>query len=74
MQTNYYTFTDLSQWVKTDQGGPYADLDPPTAAKATLDVLSRNRDDINGKLVNIKVEGWENATGLHKYDGLELEW
>jgi hypothetical protein len=62
------------KWLRTDQGGPYADLDAETGAKAVLDLLSRDRDALNGKFLNILVPGWENATGLHKYDGKELEW
>ncbi|KAL4928015.1 uncharacterized protein BDV17DRAFT_292035 [Aspergillus undulatus] len=70
-----FTFVAVSPgWIKTDQGGPYADLDAETAAKATLDLLKSEREQVNGKFMNIHVPGWENATGLHKYDGHELPW
>jgi len=39
-----------------------------------LEVLDKNRSELNGKFVNIKVAGWENAMGLHRYDGVELPW
>ncbi|OQE83272.1 hypothetical protein PENNAL_c0033G06680 [Penicillium nalgiovense] len=55
------------------QGGPYADLEAETGAKAVLD-LSRDREALNGKFLNIHVPGWEETQGLHKYDELEIEW
>ena len=64
----------MQQWVKTDQGGPWADLTGEESAKATLDVLSKNREEINGKLMNIHVAGWENTGKLHSYDGAEIAW
>ncbi|KAL4965797.1 uncharacterized protein BDV14DRAFT_199571 [Aspergillus stella-maris] len=70
-----FTFIAVSPgWLKTDQGGPWADLDADIGAKATLDLLKRPRDDVNGKFMNIHVPGWEQATGLHKYDGKEIPW
>ena len=62
------------QWLRTDQGGPYADLDAETGAEAVLALLSRDREALNGKFLNIHVPGWEETKGLHKYDGLEIEW
>ncbi|KAL4793056.1 hypothetical protein BDV19DRAFT_367263 [Aspergillus venezuelensis] len=70
-----FTFIAVSPgWLKTDQGGPWADLDADTGAKATLDLLKRPREEVNGKFMNILVSGWEQATGLHKYDGKEIPW
>ncbi|KAL4938895.1 hypothetical protein BDV06DRAFT_200000 [Aspergillus oleicola] len=70
-----FTFIAVSPgWLKTDQGGPWADLDADTGAKATLDLLKRPRDEVNGKFMNIHVPGWEQTTGLHKYDGQEIPW
>lgn len=64
----------VEKWLRTDQGGPNADLDAETGAKAVLDLLSRDRASLNGKFLNIHVSGWEKATGLHQYDGAELPW
>ncbi|KAJ5271118.1 hypothetical protein N7497_008108 [Penicillium chrysogenum] len=70
-----FTFFAVSPgWLRTDQGGPYADLDAETGAEAVLGLLSRDREDLNGKFLNIHVPGWEETKGLHKYDGLEIEW
>jgi hypothetical protein len=41
---------------------------------AVIEVLDRDRSELNGKFVNIKVAGWENATGLHQYNGAEIPW
>jgi hypothetical protein len=41
---------------------------------AVIEVLDRDRSELNGKFVNIKVTGWENATGLHQYNGAEISW
>lgn len=69
----YSQFT-FYKWLRTDQGGPYADLDAETGAKAVLDLLSRDKEALNGKFLNIHVPGWEETKGQHKYDGLEIEW
>jgi len=75
LENEGFTFVVVSPgWCQTDQGGPYADLDVPTGAKAVIERLERDRAELNGKFVNIKVAGWENATGLHKYDGAEIAW
>ncbi|CAG8094351.1 unnamed protein product [Penicillium nalgiovense] len=69
-----FTFFAFSPgWLRTDQGGPYADLEAGTGAKAVLD-LSRDREALNGKFLNIHVPGLEETQGLHKYDELEIEW
>ncbi|CAG8977781.1 hypothetical protein HYALB_00010866 [Hymenoscyphus albidus] len=69
-----FTFVAVSPgWCQTDQGGPYADLDAKTGAKAVIEVLDRDTK-LNGKFVNIKVAGWENASGLHQYNGADIEW
>jgi hypothetical protein len=39
-----------------------------------VEVLDRSRAELNGKFVNIKVAGWENATGLHQYNGADISW
>ncbi|KAH8589809.1 hypothetical protein B0O99DRAFT_664421 [Bisporella sp. PMI_857] len=75
LESEGFTFFAVSPgWLRTDQGGPYADLDAETGAKAVLDLLSRDRADLNGKFLNIHVPGWEKTTGLHQYDGAELPW
>ncbi|KAF4993394.1 hypothetical protein FGRMN_6523 [Fusarium graminum] len=75
LENEGFTFVAVSPgWAKTDQGGSYADLEASESAQGTLDVLKKGREALNGKFLNILVPGWENTTGLHKYDGLELEW
>ncbi|ELR04285.1 hypothetical protein VC83_08093 [Pseudogymnoascus destructans] len=70
-----FTFVAVSPgWCRTDQGGPYADLDAQTGGVAVIEVLDRDRSELNGKFVNIKVAGWENAAGLHQYNGAEIPW
>ncbi|KAJ5874022.1 uncharacterized protein N7529_002452 [Penicillium soppii] len=61
-------------WLRTDQGGPYADLVAETGAKAVFDILLRDKEALNRKFLNIHVPGWEETKGLNKYDGIELEW
>ena len=63
------------QWLQTDLGGgDRADLAPEVGAKASLEkIFSATKED-NGQFLNIKVEGWENAAGPNKYDGLNPPW
>jgi hypothetical protein len=65
---------DLEQWVKTQMGGETAELDPTTSATKVLDIIARDAKQINGKFLKVQVPGWENAPGLHQYDGGELPW
>ena len=55
-------------------GGEIADLDPTISATKVLDIIARDNKQINGKFLKIHVPGWENAPGLHQYDGGELPW
>jgi len=55
-------------------GGEYAQLDVSVGAKAVLDILARDVNELNGKFLNIHVPGWEHAEGLHQYDGGEVPW
>lgn len=62
-------------WLKTDLGGgDRADLAPEVGAKASLDRIFAATKEDNGQFLNIKVEGWENAPGPNKYDGLNPPW
>jgi hypothetical protein len=55
-------------------GGETADLDPTTSAAAVLDIIAKDAKEINGKFLKVHVPGWENASGLHQYNGGELPW
>ncbi|KAG4422594.1 hypothetical protein IFR04_004215 [Cadophora malorum] len=71
-----FTIVSLSPgWLQTDLGGgERADLAPEVGAKASLDrIFSATKED-NGQFLNIKVEGWENAAGPNKYNGLNPPW
>ncbi|PVH84623.1 short chain dehydrogenase reductase [Cadophora sp. DSE1049] len=62
-------------WLKTDLGGgDRADLEPKVGAKASLDRIFAATKEDNGQFLNIKVEGWENAAGPNKYNGLNPAW
>lgn len=47
-------------WVRTDMGGPAADIDVSESVAGMRKVISRLRDDDSGKLIN--------------YDGTEIPW
>lgn len=55
-------------WLKTDLGGAYADLEPETGAKATMDIIYNLTTNDNGSFRNIHVPG--NST----YDGTNPPW
>jgi hypothetical protein len=43
-------------------------------AKAVVDVILKADQSFNGVYQNIKVAGWENATGRNQYDGKSPPW
>ncbi|PWY75230.1 short-chain dehydrogenase-like protein [Aspergillus sclerotioniger CBS 115572] len=68
-----FTFFAVSPgWFRTNMVTDIADLDVSTGASTELDVLSCLGAHINGKFLNVHVPGWEQAEGLHQYDGGEL--
>ncbi|PLB54178.1 NAD(P)-binding protein, partial [Aspergillus steynii IBT 23096] len=70
-----FTFVTVSPgWVKTELGGSGADLTTDQSARGLLEVLFRVTKEDNGKFFNIRVDGWEEAEGLNRYDGAEAPW
>ncbi|KAK1143606.1 hypothetical protein N8T08_006216 [Aspergillus melleus] len=70
-----FTFVTVSPgWVKTDLGGSGADLTTDQSANGILEILFRVTKEDNGKFFNIRVDGWEKAEGLNRYDGAEAPW
>ncbi|KAL4737890.1 NAD(P)-binding protein [Aspergillus similis] len=62
-------------WMKTALGGgDMADLTPEEGAKASLDILFRPNQEINGQFPKVLVKGWENAKGPNVYDGTNIPW
>lgn len=55
-------------WLRTDLGGPRADLAPEFGAKATMDIIYKSTKDDNGAFRNIFVEGNQ------MYDGENAPW
>lgn len=63
------------QWMKTDLGGgDMADLTPEEAAKASLDIIFRPGQELNGQFPKVFVQGWEKAKGNNQYDGSNSAW
>jgi len=62
------------QWLKTDLGSRNADLEVNVGAKAVIDVLLNSDSESNGKFLNIRIPGWENAHGPNQYDGAGVPW
>ncbi|KAL9016422.1 MAG: hypothetical protein Q9185_006227 [Variospora sp. 1 TL-2023] len=71
-----FTFMALSPgWMKTDLGGgEMAHLTADEGAKASLDMISRPGQELNGQFPKVLVKGWEKSEGLHKYDGSNTPW
>ncbi|KAJ5584010.1 Short-chain dehydrogenase/reductase SDR [Penicillium hispanicum] len=61
-------------WLRTDLGSENADLPVETGAEKVVDIIQRTGPEQNGKFVNIRVPGWENAPGINQYDGEEIPW
>lgn len=55
-------------------GGDGADLTLEQGVKGIIDALITSGPEKNGKFFMIKVPGWENPAGIHKYDGRSMEW
>lgn len=61
--------------MKTELGGgEMADLTAEEGAKASLEIILRAGQDLNGKFPNILVKGWEKAEGRNQYDGSITPW
>ncbi|KAL2826304.1 hypothetical protein BDW59DRAFT_66352 [Aspergillus cavernicola] len=61
-------------WLRTELGGQNADLPVETGAKAVLKYVRQGGAELNGRFLNIHVEGWENAPGPNQYDGKDAPW
>jgi hypothetical protein len=63
------------QWMKTDLGGgEMADLTAEEGAKASLDIIFRPGQELNGQFPKVLVKGWEKAEGNNQYDGSNSAW
>ncbi|KAJ5595317.1 short chain dehydrogenase domain-containing protein [Penicillium hispanicum] len=71
-----FTFMALCPgWMKTDLGGgDMADLTPEEGAKASLDIIFKSGQELNGQMPKVFVRGWENAKGRNVYDGTNAPW
>lgn len=62
------------KWLRTDMGSQAADLDVSVGAADVVRILIESDQETNGKFLNIRVPGWEDAAGPNKYDGAEVVW
>ncbi|KAL2046761.1 hypothetical protein ABVK25_011549 [Lepraria finkii] len=71
-----FTFMALCPgWMKTDLGGgEMADLTAEEGAKASLDMIFKPGQELNGQFPKILVQGWEKAEGNNQYDGSNSAW
>ena len=51
-----------------------ADLTPEQGAKASLEMIMKPGQQLNGQFAKVLVKGWENAPGPNKYDGINSPW
>lgn len=62
-------------WMKTELGGgDMADLTPEQGAKASLDMIFKPGQQLNGRYPKVLVKGWEKAGGNNQYDGTNSPW
>ncbi|KAL8672820.1 MAG: hypothetical protein Q9168_002731 [Polycauliona sp. 1 TL-2023] len=62
-------------WMKTDLGGgEMADLTAEEGAKASLGMIFRPGQELNGQFPKCLVKGWEKAEGNNQYDGTNSPW
>lgn len=60
--------------MKTDLGGgDMADLTAEQGAKASLDMIFKPGQELNGQYPKVHVKGWENAE-RNQYDGKNAPW
>lgn len=64
----YIVFAVSPGWLKTDLGGPHADLEPVVGARQVVEIIQKATPQDNGKLRQIYVEGSE------VYDGKYIPW
>ncbi|KAL8629843.1 hypothetical protein Q9189_004452 [Teloschistes chrysophthalmus] len=73
-----FSFMTLSPgWMQTSLGGgEAADLTADQGAKATLEIIARPGagQELNGRFLKVRVEGWEGKEGHSKYDGKDAPW
>ncbi|KFZ12067.1 hypothetical protein V501_04389 [Pseudogymnoascus sp. VKM F-4519 (FW-2642)] len=55
-------------------GGDIADLTLEQGARGIIEALVKGGAEKNGKSFMIEVAGWENATGVHQYNGKTMPW
>ena len=65
---------NASQWLKSDMGTCYADLEISMGVRSLLDKILGTTPSMNGKFLNIHMKGWEDAEGSNQYDGKEIPW
>ena len=65
-----------SQWVKTETaGGDIADLTPEKSIAGILELADKVDIEDSGKLLSIKVPGWEmHENPVKRYDGSVRPW
>ncbi|KAL8858573.1 MAG: hypothetical protein Q9178_004867 [Gyalolechia marmorata] len=70
-----FTFMALSPgWMKTELGGgDRADLTAEQGAKASLHMIFKPGQGLNGQFPRVHVKGWENAE-RNQYDGKNAPW
>ena len=51
-----------------------ADLTPDQGAKASLEIIFKPGQELNGQFPKIRIEGWEKAKGSNQYDGSIDPW
>ena len=63
------------KWLRTELGGgSMADLPVEVGAEKLLEVINAATRENSGKLINIRVPGWENKDVGHSYDGEDIPW
>ena len=55
-------------------GSPYADLEVETGVQAVVKIILEADPEVNGKFLNVRISGWEEANGPNQYDGGEIPW
>lgn len=55
-------------------GGDIADLTTEQGANASMEIINRPGQDLNGQYPKIFVKGWEKAEGNNQYDGSNVPW